>query len=156
MSSFGDFSFFVDAPNPRTLAVAFLWVPSVAGKQKGSPRGEAESNTLLTQKVSLDLLCNFDLNQWLSGNDDLHAWVREGNLDRIWAMTQLLIDFVVVFIALFLARYHPVIWQDIIEARKTALYTDIRAAYRQIAEGFPYFFSNEDPFQYGFDAQVSR
>lgn len=102
------------------------------------------------EKVSLDLLCNFDQERFLRDNPGVNEWLEGTDHSLCWRVTSLLLDFLVVFVASNLARYYIPAWQAIVEANSTQLFNDVRAAYDEMESGIPYFFEDEHPFQYSF------
>lgn len=105
------------------------------------------------QKSSLDLLCNFDLDRYVADSPGLADWLGPYR-QRVWRTTLFLLDVALVFVAASLARYYVPAWRAIVEARASAVYADIRAAFTAVSSELPFFLSNEHPFQYAFDARI--
>jgi hypothetical protein len=157
MGPSGDFPFYVDA-----LTVAG-WPSYFSGFRlhrdtKIAPWEVRENPLPLLQKekLSLDLLCNFDRKIYLERNPALEAWLAGADSEMIWKTTSLLLDFATVFVASSLARYYVEKWRNVIEAEKSSVYNDIRNAFSGVSEGLPYFFEDEDPFQYSFGTRIAR
>jgi hypothetical protein len=111
-------------------------------------------NPLFGNKASFDLLCNFDKERYLKDNPQVEEWLAGAPEEMIWKLTSLLMDLVVVYVAASLARYYTPAWNQIIEANRSDIYNDIRAAYHNVSEGFPLFFEDEYPFQYSYETRI--
>jgi hypothetical protein len=105
---------------------------------------------ILSDKVSLDLVCDFDFAYYVTENPGVAEWLGGGSSRKVANMTTLLLDFIIVFVASSLSRYYVPAWRAIVQADKSAIYNDIRAAYRSVAMDAPLFFAEEHPFQYSF------
>lgn len=146
----GDFPFLVDvltaAGWPSLFSTFRLHQDS-----KVSP-ASAKSNPapLATRKVSLDFLCNFDYDRHLANNPEIARWLEGENVDRVGRITSLLLDFIIVYISSSLERYYVPAWTGVLAATKSAVYNDIRAAYRSLSTDAPFFFAEEHPFKYSF------
>jgi hypothetical protein len=156
MHSSGDFPFFVDA-----LTVGG-WPSYFSGYRlhqdnKRAP-WEARRNpapVFSNEKVSLDLLCNFDRDTYLTDNPAIVRWLEGTDRTMVWEITTLLMDFVVVYVASSLARYYIPAWQAIVEAEKSSVYNDIRTAFNSISEALPHFFRDKKPFEYSFETKAA-
>lgn len=153
----GDFPFFVDALTVAGCPSLFSGFNLTIQKKgvKSQVTGVRENpHPLLRDKMSLDLLCNFDLDKYLSNNPGAEDWIKGVDKEDVWETTQLLLDVAVVFAASSLARYHIPAWRRIVEASQTPIYNDIRAAYRGVTEGIPYFLSRKTVFEYCFGTKI--
>lgn len=106
------------------------------------------------EKMSLDLLCNFDFDKYLSDHPELNDWLVGASKSQVAHMTNMLLDFVTVFVASSLGRYYLPAWTAVVRADKSPIFNDIRAAYRSVSMDAPLFFSNENPFKYSFCATI--
>ena len=109
----------------------------------------------INEKASLELLCNFDLEKYLTDYPEVKDWLKETDKGMVWKLTSLLMDLIVVFVAASLARYATPAWNRIIEAYHDDIYNDIRSAYINVSEGFALFFEDEYPFQYSYDTRIN-
>lgn len=155
MSTSGDFPFYVDA-----LTIAG-WPSLFSGFRlhrdtKGSPYQVIENPAplLKTGKLSFDLLCNFDFEVYIKNNPGLHKWLRNGKDMAALKVTAFLIDVVIVYIASCLSRYYVPAWRDVIDGRKSDVYGDVKNAFDTVVGRIPFFFSDEDPFQYSFQTRI--
>jgi hypothetical protein len=142
MGSTGDFPFFIDALTVGGWPSLF----SGYGLYRDSDQAPWQINKnpapLLTNKMSLDLLCNFDYKVYGDDHPDPVRWPRNPLM-----MTEFLMDFVILFVASSLARYYKPAWRAIVDATKSPIYNDIRAAYNNISQGLPEFFADQRVFQ---------
>ena len=86
---------------------------------------------IFTDKVSLDLVGNFDFAYYVAENPGAAEWLEGGDRKKVASMTALLLNFIIVFVASSLSRYYIPAWRAIVEADKSAIYNNIRAAYRR-------------------------
>jgi hypothetical protein len=154
VDSTGDFPFYIDALTISGWATLFSGF-RLHKDTKPAPWVVRENPApLFPQKVSLDLLCNFDKERYLKDNPEVKKWLVGAPEEMVWKLTSLMMDLMVVYVAASLARYSTPAWAQIIEANRDDIYNDIRAAYRSVSEGFALFFEDEHPFQYSYDTRI--
>jgi hypothetical protein len=107
---------------------------------------------LFAESPSLDLLCNFDRDRYLTDNPGVKQWLGGAPEEDVWQLTSLI--FIVVYIAASLARYYTPAWTQIVQASQDDIYNDIRLAYHGVARGFALFFEDEYPFQYSYHTRI--
>jgi hypothetical protein len=150
----GDFPFYVDALTVAGCASLFSGFRLHKDKKSDPWVVRENPNPLFGNKASFDLICNFDKESYLKDNPGVEAWLAGAHAEMIWKLTSLLMDLVVVYVAASLARYYTPAWNQIIEANRSDIYNDIRAAYHNVSEGFPLFFEDEYPFQYSYETRI--
>jgi hypothetical protein len=155
IESTGDFPFYIDALTISgwpSLFSAFRLHQNV----KSDPKIDKVNPVPLfqDQRPSLDLLCNFDLEIYLRDHPEVDEWLVGTPKDMVWRVSSLLLDLMVVYVAASLARYYTPAWKYIIEAERSAIYNDVREAYRGVSDGLALFFEDEHPFQYSFGTRI--
>lgn len=100
--------------------------------------------------LSLDLICNFDAQRYELDNPQITGWLKYADRDKVMAVTNLLLDFLLVYAASVLARYHIPAWRKIIEGERGAALNDFAAAYRAMSVDAAHFFARQWPFMYSF------
>ena len=153
MGHSGDFPFYVDALTLAGFPSLFSGFRLLQDTKTGPAQVVKNPAPLLSEKMSLDLLCNFDFRKHVADHPELDEWLGS-HQQEIIAMTTRLLDFVVVFAASCVARYHVPAWRNITSASETAIYNDIRSAYQAMSEDLPFFFADEYPFQYSFESGI--
>lgn len=154
METSGDFPFFVDALTVGGFPSLLSGSRWHRGEATAMPAEARNPAPLLQKKVSLDFLCNLDLERYIGDHPELEEWLSGVDKWMVLRMTNLLLDFVVVYVASCLARYYIPAWQRIVEADKSTVFNDVKEAYRSVSEDLPYYFSDESPFQDSFDTRV--
>lgn len=154
----GDFSFFVDALTIGGLPSFFSGFRLYRNRNDDPWMVIKNPSPLFAanEKISLDKLCNFDHKKYLEDSPEVNKWLEGTDSNVIWKTSTLLMDFLIVFIASNLARYYIPAWRSIVEADKSNVYNDIRFAYKNISEGFPYFLKDQYPFSYSFIGRLSE
>jgi hypothetical protein len=150
----GDFPFYIDALTISGWTTLFSRFRLHKNSKPDPWKLQINPAPLFQQKVSLDLLCNFDKDKYIKDNPEVQEWLQGTNQDMIWKLTFLMMDLMIVFVAASLSRYYTPAWTGIIEANQDDIYNDIRSAYRSICEWFPLFFEDEHPFQYSYDTRI--
>ncbi|BBC24121.1 hypothetical protein [Pseudanabaena sp. ABRG5-3] len=154
IGSAGDFPFYVDALTVSGWTTLFSQF-RLHHEAMDDPYILLDNpKPLFTEKVSLDKLCNFNKDKYLDDYPDVKEWLIGTNEGMVWKLTELLMDVIVVYIASSLARYYTPAWIGIIEANKSDIYNDVRAAYQNVSEGFPLFFADEHPFDYSYGTRI--
>jgi len=155
MGSTGDFPFYVDA-----LTIAG-WPSLFSGFRlhqdtTTSPLEVIENPAPLLKagKLSLDLLCNFDRDMYMSKNTGVREWLKDGKDVSAWRVTAFLLDVAIVYVASSLARYYIPAWREIVEGIKSDVYGDIKDAYETVIGRIPFFFSDVDPFPNSFQTRI--
>jgi len=154
MSCTGDFPVFVDA-----LTVAG-WPSLFSGfrlHKETKPdlwRKVENPAPLMSQSLSLAVLGEFSFDRYVAENPAVGTWLDGADRKKIQAVTEYLVQFVIVFASSSLARYYIPAWRAIVAGEKTSTYNDVRAAYTGVAEGLPYFFSDEGLFKDSFGVSV--
>lgn len=153
MASSGDFPFYVDALTVSGFPSLFSGFRLHQSTKVDPLQVVKNPLPLLSEKMSLDLLCNFDFERHVADHPRVDEWLGSYR-QHIMAMTARLLDFLLVFAASCLARYYVPAWHSIVSASETAIYNDIRRAYQAVAEELPFFFAGEHPFQYSFGSRI--
>jgi hypothetical protein len=149
MGPSGDFPFYVDALTVGGWPSLFSGYRLQQETKTSSWETKINPAPLLKgPKVSLDYLCNFDFERHRADNPAVNEWLVGTDWKLVWKFTTLLLDFVVVYVASSLARYYIPAWHRITEAAKSPIYNDIKSAYTAVHDKLPYYFEDEDPFQY--------
>lgn len=154
MQDTGDFPFFVDA-----LTVAG-WPSLFSGfrlhkETKPDPWEKVPNpEPLMSRKLSLALLCGFNFDRYVAERPALGTWLEGADRRNIQEVTDSLVQFVLAFAASSLARYYIPAWRAIVAGEKSSIYNDARAAYAKLAEGMPYFFSEEGLFKHSFEISI--
>lgn len=152
----GDFPFFIDALTISGFITLFsgfrlYW----NSKSEQWDILENPYPLFIKEKVSLDLLCNFNLEKYLLDHPEVKDWLKETDKAMVWKLTSLLMDLLVVFVSASLARYVTPAWNRIIEAYHDDIYNDIKSAYLNVSEGFALYFEDEYPFQYSYETRIN-
>jgi hypothetical protein len=152
----GDFPFYIDALTTSGFISLFSGFRLYRNSKTEPWELRVNPHPLfINEKASLELLCNFDLEKYLTDYPEVKDWLKETDKGMVWKLTSLLMDLIVVFVAASLARYATPAWNRIIEAYHDDIYNDIRSAYINVSEGFALFFEDEYPFQYSYDTRIN-
>lgn len=101
-------------------------------------------------KLSLDFLCKFDCDKYVEENGAVADWLEGESVQTVFRVTELLLDFAIVFTASSLSRYYVAAWNAITQGHKSAIYNQVRQAYRTVSQDMPLFFVDQYPFRYSF------
>lgn len=154
IGSSGDFPFYIDALTISGWTTLFSQFRLHRETMDDPYIIMNNPNPLFQEKISLDFLCNFNKDKYLTDYPEVKQWLIGKDEGSIWKLTGLLMDVMVVYVASSLARYYTPAWIGIIEANKSDIYNDIRSAYQSVSEGLPLFFEDEHPFDYSYGTRI--
>jgi hypothetical protein len=154
MDRSGDFPYYVDALTLGGMPSLFSSY-RLHRETKTQPFVVLENPAplFLSDKPSFDLLCNFNLQQYLDDSPGLEDWMRGAGHKAILKVTYLLLDLMVTYVAAFLARYYTPAWAGVLQASRDDIYNDVRHSYTVVAEDLPLYFTDQYPFAYSYDTR---